>query len=420
MKYIEDMYHDKISITETELYQRIQKDEFEISYDLLKTIIKRFDTISHDTIVNTLQTIKINTARFKIFMIMNLGADQSRALTLDVGAFIAKTIQQLDDVAGVTSSTGEDLDDILDQIIMQTQSIASGKTISYYKTGVKEIDKKLPIRDDNIILVGGPAKHGKSKFVKWLIYKLLENNPGVFAIKWYSFEENADEVARKFIAADTLMTDAEITGVARKLSAEDVDKIVKSANKFKKLPIKIEHKPKNIKQVEAEFGIFVKKHSNKVPILIIDNLMLLTDVEFDRDDKIMNTINHIKQRTKAIIFPIHHFNDDQQKDEREKDAFRPVLKDLKGRESFRRVPKVILLINYPYKYAKIKNKYKNRLKHLKNMFIVDIAAIRNMGDVDIEGAGQEEDNLIHFYTHLGINHFYPLSDLHKNNPELNN
>jgi hypothetical protein len=133
----------------------------------------------------------------------------------------------------------------------------------------------------------------------------------------------------------------------------------------------------------------------------------------------MNTLNHIKQRTKAIIFIVHHFNDDQQKEERGKDAYRPTLKDLKGRESYRRVPKVVLLINYPYKYPKIRNKYNSTSDILANMFIVDIAAIRYMGDQDVKGASGE-NNLIYFYADLGYNRYYPLSSLHKDNPEFIN
>ena len=244
-------------------------------------------------------------------------------------------------------------------------------------------------------------------------------NPDVFATKWNSFEENADEVVRKFIAYDTLLSDEEITGRAKKLTPEEVSKIVASAKKFKSLNIKIEDKPRNIQQIASEFYIFVKKNSKQVPILVIDNALLLTNDEFNRDDIIMNTLNHIKQRTKAIIFIVHHFNDEQQKEERAKDAFRPTLKDLKGREAFRRVPKVVLLINYPYKYPAIKNKYKAQSNILKNLFILDIAAIRYMGEKEIEGGGVEP-NLIHMYTDLGYNRFYPLSSLWEGNEELNN
>jgi len=258
---------------------------------------------------------------------------------------------------------------------------------------------------------------GKSRFIMWLTKKLLENNPDVFAVNWYSFEENADEVARKFIANDTLLSDSEITGKDKKLSSDCVSKIVKSATKFKKYDIKIEHSPKNIKQVQSEFIIFTKKYSTKIPILIIDNLLLLTNEEFNRDDLIMNTINHIKQQTKAIIFVIHHFSDEQQKEERSKNAFRPTLKDLKGRESFRRVPKVVLLINYPYKYHAIKNKFINAKDVLEHMFILDVAAIRYMGEQEVEDAGQE-NNLIYFFADLGINEFIPLSSLHRDNKQF--
>ena len=417
MKMIEEMYQDNIAVTHAELYERLKKDGIELEYSLLKAVTTRYKPIPHNTIINTIQTIKTNTARYRTFLIMQEGADESSKADLDIGFFITETITKLDLISGITSSSGEDFDDILDQIIQQTQSIAEGKVTSYYKTGVKEVDRKIPMKNDNIILVGGPAKHGKSRFVMWLVKKLYEKNPNTFATKWYSFEENSDEVARKFIAYDTLLTDAEITGVTKKLEPDDVSNIIKSANNFKSYDIKIEHAPRSIEQIQAEFQIFVKKYSTKVPILIIDNALLITNDDFNRDDKIMNTLNHIKQRTKAIIIIVHHFNDDQQKEERSKEAFRPTLKDLKGRESYRRVPKLVLLINYPYKYAKIKNKNANAKDILEHMFIVDIAANRNMGDQEMDGAAIE-DNLIYFYADLGYNIFEPLSDLHKNHKKL--
>ncbi len=416
MKYIEEMYQDKFAITASSLYQKLQDDGNDIEYSTLKTLIKLYIPLPINTIVNTIQTIKVNTARKTIYFIMQSGAYQSKTPNVNPGVFITEIIEKLDAINSITSSTGTDFDDILDQIISQTESVFAGKQTTYYKTGIKEIDKKFPIVNDNIILVGGPAKHGKSRFIMFLIKKLFENYPDTFALKWYSFEENADEVVRKFIAYDTLLSDEEITGRKRKLTADDTSRIVKSAKSFKKLNIKVEDNPRSIQQIQAEFGIFVKKNKG-VPILVIDNLLLITNDEYNRDDIIMNTINHIKQRTGALIFLVHHFNDDQQDKSRESEAFRPTLKDLKGREAYRRVPKVILLINYPYKYPKINNKYKNKKDILEHMFIVDVAAIRYMGEQNVEGSGTEK-NLIYFYCDLGVNHFYPLSSLWKDNPEL--
>ena len=416
MKHIETMFQEKVAVTETELFIRLQKKGTDLEYVTLKSLIKLYEPIPHDTIISTIQSIKMNTARKKVFEIVQYAAHQSKSNDIDIGQFISDIIDKLDAISGVTSSSGTDMDDILDQIIMQTESIFQGKTTTYYKTGVKEIDKKFPIVNDNIILVGGPAKAGKSRFVMWLVKKLIEFNPDTFAVKWYSFEENGDEVARKFLAYDTLLADEEITGRARKITADETEKIVKSARSFKKLNIKIEDLPKSIEQVASEFQIFCKKNSDKVPILIIDNALLLTNDEFNRDDIIMNKLNHIKQRTKAIIFIVHHFNDEQQKEDRAKDAFRPSLKDLKGREAFRRVPKVVLLLNYPYKYPVVKNKFKGQDDVLKQLIIIDVAAIRYVGEKEVDGAG-EENSLIHMYCDLGYNRFYPLSDLHVNNKE---
>jgi len=417
MKVIETMYHDKKAITLTTLFETIDKDKHDIDYNLLKSVVSSKTPLKENTIIDAIQVIKVNTARRQLFGIVHKAAFEAKSPKIDVGGFIIDLIEELDAI-NITTSKGDKFTDVLDRIINQTKSVAIGESKTYFKVGVKEIDKKMPIIQDNIVLVGGPAKHLKSRFVMWIIEKLYENNPDTFATMWYSFEENSDEVVRKFIAYDTMLSDEEITGrTDKKLTGKQVQMIVNSANKIRNRDIEIRDTPKSIKEIQNEFQIYCKKHSNKVPIMIIDNALLIDNDEMNRDDIIMNTLNHIKQRTKALIFIVHHFNDAQQDEKREKDAFRPKLTDLKGREAYRRVPKAVLLINFPYKYPKIRNKHKANADVLKYMFIVDLAAIRYMGEKEIDGASNE-NNLIHMFAHGGFNKFFCLSDLHKNNKEL--
>jgi len=413
MKIVENLYHDKKAVTISNVYSEAQKSKLAIEYESLNILLQTFKPINLDSVESTIKIIRLNTARIGLSDIGGEALSDSDDITKDINESVLEASDKLDKLQEDLSISGDDFDDILQSIIADTKSIALGKQTLIFKTGHKEIDKKIPIVEDTIILVGGPAKHGKSKFVQFIVNALLENNPDTFATKWYSFEENSKELTRKFISSDTLLRDSELTGKERVLSDDDVAKVIKSTKKLKSFDIKIEDKPKSIQQVKSEFTIFAKKNSDKVPILIIDNLLLLDNKKNgERDDLIMNTINHIKQKTNGIIIIVHHFNDEQQKDEKVVKAFRPQLINLKGQESYRRVPKVILLINYPYKYDEIKNKYKNEKDILKHIWICDVAAIRDMPEIEVEHKSSTEANLIHFYTELDYNIFVPLSSLY--------
>jgi len=412
MKIIEDLYQNKSSTTVSNIFIETEKKELGISHASLKMIVDKTRVINLDTIPSTIKTIKANKARVVLYELSKETLHLSQNVKTDISDLITQVSKQIDELQEGIGISGDDFDDILADIIGDTKSIVSGNKVMIYKTGYKEIDKKIPIVSNTIILVGGPAKAGKSRFVLWLVKSLMDNNTDLFAVKWYSFEEDSKELARKFIANDTLLRDSIITGKERKLTNDDLGKIIDSTNKFKNYNIKIEPNPRNIGQVKNEFQIFANKNSDKIPILIIDNALLLTDDDFKRDDIIMNTLNHIKQRTKAIIIIVHHFNDEQQGKNRENAGFRPLLKHLKGQESYRRVPKVVLLINYPYKNKELANKYKNEMDILKHMFIVDVAAIRDMPEIEIDSKSSDEPNLIHMYAELDFNMFVPLSQLY--------
>lgn len=413
MKILEDLYNDNKSTTAANIFVETQKQGIGITLPALTMMLQKTKTIDINTIPNTIKDIKGNKARMQLFEIASKALNQSSDVKLNIPDLISEVSRDIELLQEDVSLEGDDFDDIMAQIINDTKSIFSGKKTIVYKTGVKEIDKKIPFVENNITLIGGPAKAGKSRFLLWLMKILMDNNPDVFAVNWYSFEEDSKELARKFIANDTLLRDSVITGKERELTDNDLDKIIESSKKFKNHIIKIEPNPRNINQIKSEFQIFSKKHSNKVPILIIDNLLLLTDEDGSkRDDHIMNTINHIKQRTKAMIYIVHHFNDAQQDKEREKIAFRPLIKHLKGQESYRRVPKVILLVNYPYKYKELMNKFKNERDILRHMFIVDVAAVRDMPEIEMEDKSSDEPNLIHMYAELDFNIFCPLSQLY--------
>ncbi len=306
---------------------------------------------------------------------------------------------------------GKGLNNVLDSILDNVGKINRGETLSYLKTGVPTIDKRIAITMDNIVLIGGAAKHGKSKFTTYLVRKLLENNKDLMC-QWHSYEDDENELGLNFVYPYAMMNGPEINQKGKKLSEEQLERVQLAVQRARSFNIDIHDKPLNIKDISIKFLIFVKKNPDKKHILVIDNASLILDEGNDRDDKIMNTLSSLRQKTKALIFVIHHFNDEQMSLDRLSTGFRPLIKDLKGREAYRRVPKMVLLINYPFMYSQILNAYRPYKDILKHMYIVDVAANRLMPLTNDDHEEEtSDDSLIYFYADLNYNIFIPLNEL---------
>ena len=105
----------------------------------------------------------------------------------------------------------------------------------------------------------------------------------------------------------------------------------------------------------------------------------------------------------AFVLALHHYNDEQLNPDNLKNAYRPVLKHIKGSEASRRKPTAILLANNPGAYKDLLNEYSDEIRSiLKNLFIVEVAGDR---DDDVSG----EDSVIHFFKSLDYNIFTEIS-----------
>ncbi|HPS62903.1 MAG TPA: hypothetical protein PLK82_07570 [Bacteroidales bacterium] len=140
-------------------------------------------------------------------------------------------------------------------------------------------------------------------------------------------------------------------------------------------------------------------------ILVVDNIISLDDADdFKHDmntfiDNVMRNLLKCRQKTYGLIIAVHHFNDAEQNKENLKSGYRPVIKDMKGTEAFRRVTNQVLLINSFNIYKDLMNEYSgDEYKILNYLFIVDTVKNR-------EDKISDSDSLIHFFTELAYNQF---------------
>jgi replicative DNA helicase len=282
------------------------------------------------------------------------------------------------------------VDDALDNILQR----ATGQKASFYKCGYPKLDELLRIDENKIILIGGAAKHMKTRFLISIIMGLLNTYEENLAIDWYCLEDGTEALVKSILSHLTYMDVDEIDSVKQKISSDKMALLESWSKRIRNWDIEYKEEPKHIKYITAEFTSFVKKRPDKLCILILDNALLITNMmkDDDKDDKFMNELARIRQLTKGLIFVVHHFNSEQQNKDNLKNAYRPSLNHLKGREAYRRIPNVICLINKPGMYPDLIPEYVGMQDIFEHLFLVDVAANRG------GKAAQDELTLLRFWT----------------------
>jgi len=300
---------------------------------------------------------------------------------------------------------GTSVENAVDLTIKDIKARMTGVVKTYYDTGWPQFDATVGVSGNEIMLIGGPAGHGKTKFVIALMMRLLQRHNDI-AIDWYSFEDPTDKLIRNMIASLTFIQDEEIKSKRKKLTAIQLTAILACRQMISSWDIQFHEDSMSIKNIKYNFQRFCERRQGKLCICIIDNMLLLSESPYlkpnDRDDFIMKNISEMRKTTKGLIIPIHHFNDAQQSELNIKNAYRPVLKHLKGSEAYRRVPTIILLVNKPGEYSDILNLYPDR-EELRYLFITDLVKNRDGSTIMDSDKG-----LIRWLCHLGILKFEEL------------
>lgn len=273
----------------------------------------------------------------------------------------------------------------------------------FYQTGWKRFDSLVSLGMNKIVLVAGAAKHGKTRFVASMIFSLLDQYPEI-SVKWVTLEDSAEDIVMHYLASKVYVKGKDLK--KQNFRAELMPVINKYLDRWSKYDVDFIDKSLEIKDIGVIFQDFVNKRPGRFCILIIDNILSLKDrvnMKYDLNgfyDFAMNEVLQIRQQTKALIIPVHHFRDAQQDKDNLRDGYRPRLTDMKGTEAFRRVPNQVLLINYPGKYKDLLAEYKGEAKeNLKKMFVVDVSASREDETID------EHDGVIHMFASLDYNVF---------------
>jgi replicative DNA helicase len=251
----------------------------------------------------------------------------------------------------------------------------------YYRTNIDGIDDLLKISGENVMIIAGKSGSGKTKFLSYLMYKLLTNNPDDIEVSWYALEDGKNKSQRAFISMLTLLTDDDLQSKSdRVLSESDIQRIVDAYEKIKNFPIEWHTNRKFIRDIEKEFEVFVnKKEKSKLKVLIVDNLNKLSDTgrtQLDRDIIIGEAVGdmHDKYLNKdnVIIILIHHYSDEQLDKSNLNNAYVPTEKNVKGSGKYREISTQLLLTHNPGQFNDLVIRYSYASDILKRLFLVSI------------------------------------------------
>ena len=295
---------------------------------------------------------------------------------------------------------------IMELEIHQIQN--SGKlpmTRVVYTLGWPRFDEVVSLGKDKIILIAGAAASGKSRFIRTIIFKLLERYTDI-SVCWVTLEDSRQDILRSYLASKVFIS-------AKHLKAMEYDclkigQLIEYTGKFKGFDIEFIDQAICSDEIVTHFVKFCSLRKDQFNILVVDNILSLddqSDFKFDPNgfaNHVMHNLLKCRQKTKGLIIPLHHFNDAQQNKENKKTGYRPVLKDMKGSETFRRTPNQVVLINSFNIYKDLMSEYTG-VEHeiLKHLFIVDVGKNRE-DKIDDTAA------LIHFFIDLGYDQFWEI------------
>jgi hypothetical protein len=273
------------------------------------------------------------------------------------------------------------------------------------KTGWDRFDKMVSIEANKFILIGGAAKDGKGKFITSMMKRLLRRYSEDIIVLWATFEDKGTDIFYSFAAEDMLLKPKLIRNNFIAGKEEIFEKV---RVEFENYPIHFIEESVTSKYVKEAFLNLASENPGKLPILIVDNILTLGDREnFSKDlnsmyDYVMDQFHQARNLTNGVVIVVHHYKDNQLDKSRVLNGFRPELTDLKGTESFRRIPNHVIMINNPHKRKLLYQEYSGKDKELlKHLFLIDVGANR-------DDSSDDEDALIRMLHSLDYTIFEEL------------
>jgi len=280
--------------------------------------------------------------------------------------------------------------------------ISGGDIVIGYNTGWNRFDSRIVTAPDKIVVLASKPGAGKTKFVSSYAFRLLEQYSDI-AIRWFSFEDSADDILRNYITSKVSIKAKDIK--YKKFDRDLIPQMKKWNKRFNEFDIHITDQSVYFKDVIGDFEHFCAKRKGKLNILIADNFLSFKDKDYFRTDLTSMADYGIqqfllcRQRSKGLIWILHHIKKEAGDKGHIKTGYRPINSDLKGSEAFERVANHLILLCNPKIHSDLIADYNGEQKdNLKKLMILDVGKNREdeLGD---------DVSLIHYLCDLNYNAF---------------
>ena len=328
---------------------------------------------------------------------------------IDVFDLIDKTQTELDNLdPRLKSKSSRNSVNITEQLEKSVFNVKENEAPLYYETKWPKFDRLVGTSKNRIVVIAGANGEGKSRFVATWMFQLL-NKYSKISILWYCLEDDAIDMLLFYLANKVKLKTKDIK--LRKFNDERKQAIIEHIKTFRDFDIQFREHWDRIANIGRHFKKFCRERDDRLNILIIDNILSLQDRQDfkGRINEMYDYINAellaIKQSTREMIVVVHHFTDEQGKQERLKTGYMPVESDIKGTEGFRRVATSVGLINNPGRKKNLLQEYSpDAARVLKHLFILDPSKTRDDSNVSNE-------EIIYFIKSLDYNIFVEVEQL---------
>lgn len=262
----------------------------------------------------------------------------------------------------MTSNQIKHMKTSIDKTLNEIESYDDGSQVSFIKTGIPLFDNHAYLSPGMVVGIAAPRGAGKTRYVIYLMKKILELNHKDISCMWCSYEDSDTKIIRCFAATNTGLSDSQMQSKGYKLSSKELSALKNEINSFSSYDIEFSTEQEDMATISRKFNRFVKKRPDKINILIIDNVMLIDDLltapygsANEVENKVAASMRKINTKAakngyKTIVIFLHHMTKEMEGKANAEEAYRPKLSYVKGSSRFVDIANVFILLHNPGMY----------------------------------------------------------------------
>ncbi len=155
-------------------------------------------------------------------------------------------------------------------------------------TGIDEFDLLTGgVKEDRYYTIGGESGGGKTAVIIDLIDRLCERYPDDIAMLFFSLEMSERRVVKRLISRQTNLTDQQLEGRLKHLTAEQKAMVNAAGKKIKAYPLEIVYQSLDCAQMNLRMRKFALENQGKKLIVFLDHIGLVVGAT---NDQRVNTI----------------------------------------------------------------------------------------------------------------------------------